>query len=238
MAQPQEEPNTLSRQVVEHLGRDIVAMRRPPGSVLRIEDLQHDFSVSRTVIRDVLRHLDSLRLTSSRPRVGILVREMTDWNVFAPDVVRWRLTSDAAPGQLRSLTELRGAIEPQAVALAALTAPEEVGLELVELADALAASAAAQDLDAFLVADLRFHALVLQHCGNEMFAALEVPIAEALRARHARHLVPDRPRDIAVLLHQLVATGIRDRDAATAEAAMRQLVAEAGATVTDARHRT
>lgn len=225
------QPNTLSRQVVERLGRDIVSGVHPSGTVLRIEDLQRDFGVSRTVIRDVLRHLESLHLTRSRPRVGVRVTEVGRWNVFAPDVVQWRLTGPGAAAQLRSLAQLRAAVEPQAAELAAVVAPEQVGPELVELADVMADCAMRGDLDGFLQADLQFHSLVLHHCGNEMFTALDAPIAEALRARHEQHLMPDHPRDIAVLLHKLVATGIREQDGATASSAMRQLVAEAGAVV-------
>lgn len=232
---PDDHPNTLSRQVLDQLGQDIVSGVHPPGTTLRIEDLQADFGVSRTVIRDVLRYLESLHLTRSRPRVGVRVTPRSHWNVFAPDVVHWRLAGQDAPAQLVSLTQLRTAVEPQAAELAAMNAPEQVGAELVALAETMASLAVAGDLDAFLAADLTFHSLLLQHCGNEMFAALDAPIGEALKARHARHLVPDHPRDIAVLLHQLVATGIRDRDGPTAATAMRQLVTEAGTVVSAAR---
>lgn len=224
-------PTTLSRQVLDSVGQQIVSGGYPPGTILRIEDLQRAFNVSRTVVRDVLRHLDSLHLTTSRPRLGVRVNPVRKWNVFAPDVVHWRLTGDGAADQLRSLTELRTAVEPQAAELAAGHAPGHVGLRLVELGELMADAAALGDLDAFLAADLEFHSLVLHHSGNEMFAALDAPIAEALKARHRRSLVPDRPRDIAVLLHLLVATGIRDGEAPTARTAMRQLVAEAGTVV-------
>lgn len=219
---------TLSDKVLERLGRDIVSGVYPPGKVLRIEDLQATFGVSRTVIRDVVSQLDSLNLTRTRPRVGVRVCEPQEWNVFAPDVVHWRLTGSNAAEQLRSLSQLRASVEPQAAELAARRADGELGNTLLALAEQMADRADPGDLDGFLAADLRFHALILRNCGNEMFAALEGPIAEALRARHEQHLVPTRPRDIAVLLHQLVATGIRDGEVEATGSAMRQLVAEAG----------
>lgn len=216
---------TLARRVLDELGRSVVTRERPPGSVLRIEDLQAEFGVSRTVVRDALRSLESMNLVRSRRRVGITVRPVHEWNVFAPDVVRWRLQHDGE-GQMRSFVTLRLAVEPVAASLAAAAAPPEVGVELVELAQTMAEHAEARDLDAFLVADLAFHRTILTSCGNEMFAALSDVTAEALRARHEKHLMPPRPLDVPVLLHRLVAVAIRDGDAATAESAMRQIVAE------------
>jgi len=218
-------PPTLSRRVLDELGRSLVTGERPPGTVLRIEDLQAEYGVSRTVVRDALRSLESMNLVRSRRRVGITVQPVHAWNVFAPDVVRWRLMHDGEE-QMRSFVTLRLAIEPVAASLAASSAPPEVGGRLVELAETMATHAQARDLDAFLLADLDFHRAILSSCGNEMFAALSDVTAEALRARHDKHLMPPRPLDVPVLLHRLVAVAIRDRDPVTAESAMRQIVAE------------
>ncbi|MFH5821069.1 FadR/GntR family transcriptional regulator [Georgenia sp. AZ-5] len=217
---------TLAQQVMEALAREIVAGRRPPGAVLRIEDLQREHGVSRTVVRDALRAMESLHMVSARRSIGVTVQPTTEWNVFARDVVRWRLESEGVERQMRSLTSLRAAVEPMAASLSATAAPPSVSAELVALTDGMRAAAAAGDLDRFLELDLRFHSMILRSCGNEMFAALDEPIAEVLRARHEKNLMPSRPRDIPVLLHMLVAAAIRDGDPATAESAMRQIVAE------------
>lgn len=224
---------TLSRQVTENLAGDILAGRRPEGSVLRIEDLQREFAVSRTVIRDALRTLESLHMVRARRSIGVTVQPARGWNVLSRDVVRWRLDSDGAAEQMRSLTSLRAAVEPVAASLAATAATTSQRAELVRLAEGMRTAAAEKNLDRFLELDLRFHTAILHSCANEMFAALEEPIAEVLRARHERNLMPQRPRDIPVLLHLLVAMAIRDHEPATAESAMRQIVAEVQALVTD-----
>ncbi len=231
MGTRREHATTLSDEVCEALGRAIVSGARPAGQVLRIEDLQHEFGYSRTVIRDALSTLASLRLINARRRVGVTVEPPSTWNVFAPDVVRWRLTSDGVADQIRSLTDLRSAVEPVAAHLAAQRAPREVAERLVQLSHQMRRHAESADLDAFLESDLEFHSLILESCGNEMFRALDEPIAHALRARHIENLMPDRPRDVPVLLHMLVAAAIESGDAATAESAMRKIVAEVQAIV-------
>lgn len=218
-------PPTLARRVLDELGRSITMRQRPPGTVLRIEDLQVEFGVSRTVVRDALRSLESMHLVRNRRRVGVTVRPPSDWSVFAPDVVRWRLENDDED-QMRSFVTLRLAVEPVAASLAAASGQPSLGAQLVELADAMTSAAGAGDLDLFLTHDLRFHSLILRSCGNEMFAALDEVTAEVLRARHEKHLMPRRPRDLALLLHRLVAVAVRDGDATGAETAMRQIVAE------------
>jgi len=227
---------TLADQVYEALGQEIVSGRRAPGAVLRIEDLQREFGVSRTVIRDALNPLSSLRLVTARRRVGVTVEPASSWNVFAPDVVRWRLDGAGAAEQIRSLIDLRSAVEPVAAHLAARRASPEVAGRLVELSLQMRDRAEEEDLDAFLVADLEFHSLILHHCGNEMFRALDGPVAEALRARHIQNLMPDRPRDVPVLLHMLVAAAVNARDAETAESAMRKIVAEVQSVVAPGGH--
>lgn len=217
---------TLSGKVLDDLGRDIVSGAHQAGTVLRIERLQQQFGVSRTVIRDAVRMLESLSLVATRRRVGVIVQPASAWNVFAPHVVRWRLDGGDSERQMSSFIELRAAVEPIAASLAALSAPTEVALRLVELTEAMSIAAAQADLDTFLDHDLAFHSAILQHSGNELFAALDEAVAQALRARHERNLMPPRPRTVPLLLHRLVAVAIRDRDPVTAESAMRQIVAE------------
>lgn len=215
---------TLARTVLDAIGRRIVSGEVPAATVLRIEDLQSEFGVSRTVIRDVLRSLESMSLVTSRRSIGVRVRERRHWSVFAPDVVQWRLEQDPH-GQISSLVALRLAVEPVAASLAAASHPD-LGPRLQELAAAMHAAADGGDLDTFLAHDLEFHGTILRECGNEMFAALESVLAEVLRARHTENLMPHRPGDVPLALHRLVAVSVHSGDEVTAEWAMRQIVAE------------
>src|SRR5699024_1773672 len=77
-----------------------------------LQGLEQDFGVSRTVAREAVRVLESMRLVVSRPRTGIRVRPRQDWSVFDPQLIRWRLAGTGRMEQLRTLNELRGAVEP------------------------------------------------------------------------------------------------------------------------------
>ncbi|MEV4187473.1 GntR family transcriptional regulator, partial [Streptosporangium canum] len=89
------------------------------GQVLTIEELELRFGVSRSVIRETIRVLESMGLVSSRRRVGVTVAARTEWNLFDPRIIRWRLAGEGRGEQLRSLGELRRGVEPVAAALAA-----------------------------------------------------------------------------------------------------------------------
>lgn len=109
----------LHARVLESLGPAITAGDYPPGTVLRTDELEQRFDVSRTVIREAIRVLESMQLVASRRRVGVTVRPTEEWNVYDPRVIGWRLAGRDRPRQLRSLTVLRSAIEPVAAGLAA-----------------------------------------------------------------------------------------------------------------------
>ena len=100
----------LHGQVVDVLGREISAGEHPPGSVLRIDELEARFGISRSVAREVVRTLASIRLVVGRKRVGIVVRPRAEWNTFDPALIRWLLATER-PAQVRTIVELRTAVE-------------------------------------------------------------------------------------------------------------------------------
>ncbi len=208
----------LPGRVLEHLGPAIVNGEYPPGAVLRTEELERAHTVSRTVVREALRVLESMRLVTSRRRVGITVLPRTDWNLYDPVVIRWRLDRGDRAAQLRSLTEVRAAAEPVAAALAAARASAEHAGGLTVLAVKLRESAA--DPHAFLHHDLAFHRLLLVASGNEMFAQLGGVVGEVLRHRH----LSAPPSGAGARLHVEVAEAIAAGDGARAESAMRTIV--------------
>ena len=122
-------PPGLHEQVLAKIGPDLVEGVLVPGQVLRIEGLEARYGVSRTVIREVVKVLESLQIVSSRRRVGVRVRPRREWNLFDPRIIRWRLDGPGRAEQLRLLSELRHGIEPVAAQLAArhATPSSEIG---------------------------------------------------------------------------------------------------------------
>ncbi|MGB8945434.1 MAG: GntR family transcriptional regulator, partial [Streptomyces sp.] len=137
----------LHARVLESLGPAITGGEYPPGSVLRTDELSQRFEVSRSVVREAVRVLESMHLVESRRRVGVTVRPTEEWNVYDPQVIRWRLAGADRPRQLRSLTVLRSAIEPAAAGLAARHATPEQCAALTECALGMVATSRGQQLE-------------------------------------------------------------------------------------------
>ena len=212
--------------LLDSLGREIVDGATPPGSALTLDQISARFGVSRTVAREAMRMLESMRLITSRRRVGLVVRPREEWDVFDPRLIRWRLDGLQRAEQLRSLTELRLAVEPHAAACAARSAGRERGAELVRLAARMRQLGEEGRLDEFMELDIEFHARLLRASGNEMFAALTDVVAEVLRGRTEHGLMPSHPEEEALSTHEAVAVAVQAGDADAAEAAMSRITDE------------
>ena len=140
--------------------------------------------------------------------------------MYDPLVIRWRLAGAGRIAQLRSITELRSAVEPQAAGLAAQRAEPRAASELVGLAARMWEAGRAGEMDLFLTLDIDFHRRVLAASGNEMFEHLHQPIAEVLTGRHAYGLMPHHPHVDALQLHADVAQSIQRGDVDKARDAM------------------
>ena len=189
---------SLHHRAIEHLGTRIVAGELPAGHVMLAEHLEDELKVSRSVVREAVRVLQSLGLVETIKRVGIRVLPSNRWNPFDPLVIRWRLAGEGRGAQLRSLAELRTAVEPVAAELAAANAPEELRRELVEISHAMRDAGQAGDVPRFLELDILFHSLLLTGSGNEMFANMVGQVTETLTGRTIHGLMPDHPRETAL----------------------------------------
>lgn len=214
----------LHGKVLDRMGSAIADGLLPVGSVLQLEELEERYAVSRSVVREAVRVLASMGLVAMRRRVGVQILPTSEWNVFDPQVIRWRLDSSNRFGQLRSLIELRSAIEPEAARMAALRAPQERAAEILTLAGELWAAGQDTNSERFLELDIEFHRLVLAASGNEMFAALYPLVGEVLAGRTHHGLMPERPHAEALEQHMSVAVAIQRSDPDTAHAAMRALM--------------
>ncbi|MGW1727292.1 FadR/GntR family transcriptional regulator [Streptomyces sp. NPDC002306] len=213
----------LHGRVLDALGPAITAGEYPSGSVLRTDELAQRFEVSRSVMREAVRVLESMHLVESRRRVGVTVLPTAQWNVYDPQVIRWRLAGADRPRQLRSLTVLRSAVEPVAAGLAAKFATPEQCAELTECALGMVANSRGHRLEGYLVHDIAFHRVILNASGNEMFARLGDVVAEVLSGRTHHEVMFEDPDPAAVTLHVQVAEAVREGDAARAQELTRQI---------------
>lgn len=232
-------PTPLLGSVFDELGREIVAGEHAVGSHFTLQSICERFGISRTVARETMRALEHVGLVASGRRVGITVLEQQHWALFDPAVISWRLAASNQRGaQLSSLNELRMAIEPVAARQAAEHASPEQRAEILELAERLlqlarkpteAGSKTNTEQDSaaeFLETDLRFHSLLLQASGNEMFAAL-VPVFFAVHSGKTVFGVDsDKPVANTLDLHQELAQYVSDGDGIHAERTSHALLHE------------
>jgi DNA-binding GntR family transcriptional regulator len=119
MAQASIEPNTLSQQVHRNLLGEIVAGRRPSGTVLRETDLAAELNVSRTPIREALRRLAADGLVEIHANKSAIVRSLSAEQITNVYQVREALEGMAAqlaagrlsPDELARLDRLAQGVE-------------------------------------------------------------------------------------------------------------------------------
>jgi DNA-binding FadR family transcriptional regulator len=214
------------------LGAAIVSGECAAGQVVTLDGVCAQYGVSRSVVREAVRVLESMGMVESRRRVGVTIQPVDKWNVFDPTLIRWRLESGDRAAQLLSLSELRRGFEPAAAALAARRAdPQQCRIMAAAVSD-MVVHGRSGDLEAYLLADKTFHQTMLEASGNEMFRALTGVVAEVLAGRTHHDLMPESPNPAAIELHDQVARAIRMRDEVAAEQAMRAIIDEAAAAVT------
>ncbi len=165
-------------QVVEQLGRAIVAGEYPPETMIPLDpDIEEMFNVSRTVVREAKKTLIGKGLIQSKAKVGTHVRPPEQWNMFDPDVLRWHANLRNAGVFLEELFEIRLIFEPAAASKAAARANAADCAALSELCDNLATG---RDRAAVAVADLEFHKMVLRLSGNRFLQSLGDLVQAAL----------------------------------------------------------
>lgn len=212
--------------VLDDLGVRIAAGELPAGTVLTLADLESEYGVSRTVVRETVRVLEAMGMLASRRRVGITVRPVTDWSALDTRLIGWQLAGPRRAQQIVVVNELRAAIEPVAARLAAVRASDVERAELMRLAGDLERLGAdgRGDSEEYLEADIAFHDLILDASGNLMLAATKAPIAEVITGRARMGLTPGVPEREALHNHVQTAAAIARGDAEAAEHHTRRYV--------------
>jgi DNA-binding GntR family transcriptional regulator len=185
----------LRTQAVDYLRNAIVTGAFPPGSRLVEKRMCDELGVSRTVVRESLRQLESERLVDMLPNVGPVVHTLT--------------RREAA-----GLYEVRGALEALAGRSAAThAAPEQVERLRAVVARIAATTGPMADL---LALKNEFYAALVDASGNptigELFGNIQARISE-LRSLSLSH--PGRPAAMVDELERVVeAIGRGDADEA------------------------
>ena len=216
----------LHAQVLWQLGVAIVEGDYPEGSILPPDaELLQRFAVSRTVLREALKTLAAKGMIEARARIGTRVLPRGRWNLFDADVLSWHFETGPDVAFLRSLSEIRIAVELESAALAASRRSPEQAAALIACATAMGQTTTPED---FARTDLQFHRTVAEAAGNPFMASISALVELALTAAFT---ISSPIRDPAAMVatvaaHGRIAQAISAGDAEEARQAMKAVITE------------
>ncbi len=217
---------TRARTVADQIIDGIVSGKYPPGSRLPTElELCAATGVSRATLREAMKSLQQLGVTSIEQGRGSFVNPADSWSPFDPAVLAARVGHAAAdPGAPWpvQLAEARKVVEVEVAGLAATRRSEEDLRTMRGALTAMRAASRVRDAEAFAIADLAFHQAVMDAAGNEFIRALFDPVARLLHVSRVESSQPAIRRTGALRAHRVIMQAIAAGDPAQAAGAMRE----------------
>ena len=206
-------------------GRMITSGDLLSGDALPTEkEIQSHHGVSRTVVREAIRHLAAKGLVSVGPKVGTKVRPRIAWNMLDADVMAWHLTAPVRRPFVEALYEMRLINEPSAARLAARRIDEAQGERLRRALGGMRDYP--RGSSELIAADLDFHRIVLEATGNPLLVSLGALIERSLSVSFSLSW-RQNPQDETVRQHERVMQAILTGDGDAAELFMRRLIESA-----------
>lgn len=179
------------------------------------------FDVSRVTVREALRILATQGIIRVTSGIGSVISPLSEWQSLNA-ILRYRSARSDDGEVAVQLVEVRRMFETEAAALAATKLTDSALDELAVCIERMQSASSASDVGEFVIADLRFHDIILRGSGNVFLAALFEPLTRVLADRRAQtSQVPQIQRN-AIEKHIAVLDALRQREPATARAAMDQ----------------
>jgi len=204
----------LRYKAVKSLRLSIVNGKLAPGARLVERELIDMLGVSRTVVREALRQLESERLIDVIPNKGAVVRKLT-------------------PSEAKEIYAIRAVLEGLAARLFCQNATSEQQHALREACDVVAAAYGSGDAETVIAAKNEFYAILVKGAHTEtlrrMIGDLNARIWRWRVLGHAHpNRSPERSKESVSGMRALVAA-IEEGDATRAEALAREEVSRAEA---------
>lgn len=212
--------------VLWQLGVAIVGGQFAEGEILPSDtEMLQRFSVSRTVLREVLKTLAAKGMIEARARVGTRVLPRKRWNLFDADVLAWHFETGPDVAFLQSLSEIRIGVEVESAGLAAERRTEEQAQALIDCAARLGEARSPQE---FARTDLEFHRTVAEASANPFMASISALVELALTAVFtiSSPMQNDAQMMDTVRAHGRIADAIKAGDGDEARLAMKVVITE------------
>ena len=201
----------LSQKIVQSIAEDIVRGKLPPGRKLDEVRLAKQFNVSRTPIRDALRHLATTRLVEYVPRNG-----------FSVTAVNQTLLAD--------LFEAAAEIEALSAGLCALRAGAIDRTRIAQIHQ-LGLVAARKNSKDFAARNEELHSAIYAATGSKTIEALAIDLRTRLAPFRFRQFYSVERIKSSAGEHEEIVAAILAFDRSKAESAMRRHILGAAANV-------
>lgn len=174
---------------VHTLGRRIIGGEFAPGVTLPNEpELAAHYNVSRTIIREAMKCLAGKGLVEIKTRIGTRVKPVSSWHHTDTDVMVWYYETGPSVEFMRSIKDLRRALEPAAAARATSRGSDEEIASIGEAYERMVSTIG--DVNQNADADLDFHTRIFTATHNPIFAQLIDVISVGI---YANRTITPRP---------------------------------------------
>jgi DNA-binding FadR family transcriptional regulator len=215
----------LHTRIVRALARQVLLSDQDPKrlSFPKENELSRQLGVSRTILRESMKVLVDKGMVEMKPRAGTRARPRSQWRLLDPDILAWQAEFQPSPELLRSLCEVRLAIEPTAASFAAVRATDE---ELQAIAQCLEdrASGRRRTAQQIVDLDLEFHAAVVDASHNPLLVQLSASISKPIRMVFACTARFASTLELGLDAHRSLLETLRRRDPLAARRAAEEVV--------------
>lgn len=180
-------------------------------------ELVSQLQVGRASVREALRILEAQGVVEVRPGRGTFVTSDVETLSGSDSVKAW---FDDHVDEIRSIIELREALERKAAYLAATRAAESLLRELTDTLDEADRCLSQEHLDKLVLLDQRFHSLLGRASGNDLLAELVDGVADVLSSPRRSILRLEGRAEASAREHRAILNAIVAGDAEAAEEAV------------------